>query len=46
MYVFLYALYVCELDDFRAQKALDPLEPELQMVVSHHVGSGNQPGVL
>lgn len=37
---------VCESDDCRSQKALGPLELELQVVVSHRVGAGNQPGVL
>lgn len=38
-------LHICS--SHRSKKRMvDPLEPELQMVVSHDVGSGTQPQFL
>ena len=40
MYVCMYT--TCALDAHGDQKVLGPLELELQVVVSHHVGGGNR----
>ena len=38
---------LCVLDACEGQKrASDPLEPELQVIVSHHVNAGDGTGVL
>ena len=43
-------MYICALHVYWAvgghKRGLDPLEQELQMVVGHHVGAGNQTWVL
>jgi hypothetical protein len=45
MYVCMCTRYMC--DNHRGQKMfLDPLELELDMIMSHHVGSGNQTQVF
>jgi hypothetical protein len=38
LYEYYDCMYVCA---HRSQKVLDPLELELEMVVSHHVGAWN-----
>lgn len=48
--MYVYVLHVCLyttcLVPEKAEQSVDPLELELQTLVSHHIGAGTQPGPL